>query len=340
MEPLRIGILGAARVAPKAVIEPAARLADVEVVAVGARDPHRAAKFAKKHGIPTVHDSYRAVIDDPTIDAVYDPLPNGLHGSWTLAAIAAGKHVLCERPLAANAEEAAMVAAAADRSGLVVMEGFHYRYHPLAELMKALVHEERVGRVQHIETRAVVPCFKPGDIRFDLSLAGGSLMGIGCDAVHQTRLVAGAEPTVVKSTAKTKSPGVDRWIDAQLRWSDGRTGRIVAGSCSFGRPIVDVRVKGDFGMLKVFNPTWPSGYNRVSIKPNERKLGEPKYHQRVGGEETSYWYQLRAFAAAVRDGTPVLTPPDDAVKNMRVIDAMYTAAGLLPRLPTPVSPAS
>jgi len=340
MDPLRIGILGAARIAPRAVVDPAKLLPDVEVAAVAARDPQRAAKFAKKHAIPTVHDSYRALIEDPTIDAVYNPLPNGLHGYWTLAAIAAGKHVLCEKPFAANAEEAAAVAEVADASGLVVMEAFHYRYHPLAELMRTLVEEERMGRVQHIETRAVIPYFKPGDIRFDLALAGGSLMDIGCYAVHQTRLVAGAEPTVVKATAKTKSPGIDRWIDAQLRWSDGRTGRIVAGLYSFGRPMIDVRVKGDLGLLKVFNPTGPNYYNRVSFKPIDRKLGEPKHHQRVAGEGTTYWYQMRAFLASVRDGAPVLTPPDDAVKNMRVIDAMYTAAGLLPRLPTPVPPGS
>ena len=102
----------------------------------------------------------------------------------------------------------------------------------------------------------------------------------------------------------------------------------------------DVRVKGDGGMLKVFNPTGPNYYNRVSFTPTERKLGEPKHHQRVGGEGTTYWYQMRAFVAAVRDGAPVLTPPADAVRNMRVIDAMYTAAGLRPRLPTPVPPGS
>ena len=339
MEPLRIGILGAARIAPRAVIDPAGLLPDVEVAAVAARDPRRAAKFAKKHGIPTVHDSYRALIDDPQVDAVYNPLPNGLHGSWTLAAIAAGTHVLCEKPFAANADEAAAVAVAANASGLVVMEAFHYRYHPLAELMRTLVAEERIGRVQHIETRAVIPYFKPGDIRFDLSLAGGSLMDIGCYAVHQTRLVAGAEPRVVAATAKCKSPGVDRWVDAQLRWDDGRTGRIVAALYSLARPMVDVRVKGDFGLLSVFNPTGPSYYNRVTLKPNERKLGEGKKRQRVEGDGTTYWYQMRAFVDAVRNGGPVLTPPDDAVKNMRVIDAIYTAAGLLPRLPTPVGPA-
>jgi predicted dehydrogenase len=328
-EPLRIGILGAARIAPLAVVKPAQRLPEATVVAVAARDLRRAQKFASKHGIPTVHESYRALLDDPTIEAVYNPLPNGLHGRWTLAAIGAGKHVLCEKPFAANADEAAEVAAIADASGLVVMEAFHYRYHPLADLMHTLVAEGAVGRVERIETRAVVPYWKPGDIRFDLSLAGGSLMDIGCYAVHQTRLVAASEPRVVGAEVKLKSAGVDRWIRAHLRWPDRSSGMITAGLYSAARPMIDVRVKGDLGMLKVFNPTGPQYYNRVTLKNHNGTKRE-----RIQGEST-YWYQLRAFVGAVRNGAVVLTPPSDAVKNMAVIDAIYRAAGMLPRQPTP-----
>ena len=181
MTPLRIGILGAARIAPTAVTKPARDLPDVEVVAVAARDRGRADAFARKHGIATVHDSYEALVADPTVDAVYNPLPNGLHGHWTIAALEHGKHVLCEKPFTANAAEARAVAAVADTSGLVVMEAFHYRYHPLADLMVSLVQEEAMGRVEHIEARAIVPYFKPHDIRFDLSLAGGSLDAGGDD---------------------------------------------------------------------------------------------------------------------------------------------------------------
>jgi len=341
MDPLRIGILGAARIAPRAVVDPAKLLPDVEVAAVAARDPQRAAKFAKKHAIPTVHDSYRALIEDPTIDAVYNPLPNGLHGYWTIAALEHGKHVLCEKPFTANAAEARAVAAVADTSGLVVMEAFHYRYHPLADLMVSLVQEEAMGRVEHIEARAIVPYFKPHDIRFDLSLAGGSLMDIGCYSVHQVRTVAGAEPTVVSATAKQKSPGIDRWLDARLRWPDlpGRpTGRITVAMYSLARPMLDLRVKGDFGTLSVLNPTRPHSFNRVHLKLRERTLGEEPRKQRVKGDGSTYWYQLRAFRDAVRDGGPVLTPPADSIANMTVIDAIYTAAGMQPRQPTPVRP--
>src|SRR3954453_3465142 len=133
MAPLRIGILGAARIAPAALIKPARRVDEVEVAAVAARDRVKAERFASKHGIPTVHDSYESLLDDPTIDAIYNPLPNGLHGRWTIAALEAGKHVLCEKPFTANADEAEQVAEVEAATGLVAMEAFHYRYHPLAQ---------------------------------------------------------------------------------------------------------------------------------------------------------------------------------------------------------------
>jgi predicted dehydrogenase len=361
LEPVRIGVLGAARITPAAVVKPARQLPEeATVVAVAARDRNRAAKFAAKHKIPAVHDSYEDLLADPDVEAIYNPLPNGLHGKWTIAALLAGKHVLCEKPFTANAQEAKSVAAAAEMAreaqGLVTMEAFHYRYHPLADLMKTLIEEGAVGRVARIETRAIVPYFKPGDIRFDLSLAGGSLMDIGCYAVHQTRLVAGAEPTVVAAEAKTKSPGIDRWIRAHLRWSDGRTGMITVAMYSLAMPMIDVRVQGNRGLLKVLNPTQPGPFNRVTLKPLRDRVRDPlerpraglpgithsvnvnsveqKKHLRVRGEST-YWYQMRAFVDAVRNDAPVLTGPEDAVKNMEMIDAIYRAAGLQPRSPTP-----
>ena len=133
MNGLRIGVLGAAKITPNAVIRPANAMSRAAVVAIAARDRRRAAEFASKHAIPTVHDTYEELVADPNVDAIYNPLPNGLHGRWTLASIEAGKHVLCEKPFTANAAEAETVAVAADASGLVVMEAFHWRYHPLAD---------------------------------------------------------------------------------------------------------------------------------------------------------------------------------------------------------------
>src|SRR6201991_3743810 len=124
---LRIGVLGAARIAPQALLNPAKNNAEVVVAAVAARDVARARDFATKHGIARVHDGYDALLADPDVDAIYNPLPNGLHGRWTRAALAAGKHVLCEKPFTANAAEAREIADLAAKSDRVVMEAFHYR---------------------------------------------------------------------------------------------------------------------------------------------------------------------------------------------------------------------
>src|SRR3954452_18806067 len=150
MDRVRIGCLGAARIAPAALIKPARASEEVDATAVAARDPERARAFATKHGIPVVHDSYEALLDDDSIEAVYVPLPNGLHAEWTLRALDAGKHVLCEKPFTANADEARRVADAADATGLVVMEAFHWRYHPLAARLLEIVGTE-LGAVRRIE---------------------------------------------------------------------------------------------------------------------------------------------------------------------------------------------
>jgi predicted dehydrogenase len=152
---VRFGTLGAARITPNALIKPAREIPVAEVVAVAARDPARAANFARRHGIPKVHATYEDVIADPEVDAVYNPLPNGLHAEWTLNALAAGKHVLCEKPFTANAAEAERVAAAADGSGLVVMEALHYRYHPLAQRMHDVVAGGELGALQQRDRNAV-----------------------------------------------------------------------------------------------------------------------------------------------------------------------------------------
>ena len=173
---MRIGVLGAARITPTALIKPARIIDGVEVAAVAARDRRRAEAFAARWGVPAVHDSYAELLADPSLDAVYVPLPNGLHAQWTQAAVAAGKHVLCEKPFTANAAQARQVADAAEATGLVVMEAFHYRYHPVARRMAELVHGGDLGRIQRVETAMCFPLPAFSDIRYDFGLAGGALM--------------------------------------------------------------------------------------------------------------------------------------------------------------------
>jgi predicted dehydrogenase len=322
MTTLRIGTLGAARIAPAAVVRPAREVAEAELTAVAARDPERAASFARKHKIPTVHRSYDELLADPDIDAIYNPLPNGLHAEWTIKALEAGKHVLCEKPFTANAAEAERVAAAAEGTGLVLMEAFHYRYHPLAQRLHELAAGGALGKLTHVEAWACIPLPMFGDIRWQYDLAGGSLMDIGCYGIHQLRTAAGPEPTVTSATVKLKSPKVDRWGKAELAWPDGPTGTLTWAMWSSTVFKLAIRVTGEDGEIRIFNPTGPQFYHRFVVTQGGKKRRE-KFPKKA-----TYTYQLEAFTDAVLRGAPILTGPTDSIQNMRVIDAIYEAAGL------------
>jgi predicted dehydrogenase len=323
VDDLRIGILGAARIAPLALLKPAARLDGVTVTAIAARDRARAESFAAKHGVARVHDDYAAVIAAPDIDAVYIPLPNGLHAEWTLAALEAGKHVLCEKPFTNNAAEARAVAAAAEaRPDLVVMEAFHYRYHPFAARMRAIVESGELGTVRHVETWMCFPLPKFSDIRYQYDLGGGALMDAGCYAVHALRLLAGEEPEVVSAEAKLQSPQVDRAMTADVRFPSGAGGRVNTSMWSTQLLHLGARVRGDDGELRVRNFTMPHLFGKLTVRSGGSRRTERAERTRT------YDHQLRAFRDAVREGAPTLTPPADSIANMDVIDAIYEAAGL------------
>lgn len=325
---MRIGVLGAASIAPLALIKPARANREVTVAAVAARDVSRAQAFAAQHGIPRVVENYQALIDDPDLDAVYNPLPNGLHGRWTRAALAAGKHVLCEKPFTANAAEAREIAELAAASDRVVMEAFHYRYHPLTLRIEQILASGEVGRIRRVEAALCFPLPKFSDIRYNYALAGGATMDAGCYAVHMVRTFGGSTPEVVSAQAKLRDPMVDRAMTAELRFADGHTGRIRCSMWSANLLAVNARVIGDAGELRVLNPLVPQYFHRLSVRTAGGKRVE-HFSRRP-----SYAYQLDAFAAAVLRGEPVKTPPADAVENMTVIDAVYRAAGLPVRRPS------
>ena len=329
MAPIRMGILGAARIAPTALVEPARSVHEVEITAVAARDRSRAEGFAAKHEIARVVDGYGALVADPELDAIYIPLPNGLHGRWTVAALAAGKHVLCEKPFTANADEAVRVAkAAAETPELVVMEAFHYRYHPLFARVRQLLDDGAIGQVQHIDVALCFPLLARHDIRWQLALAGGALMDIGCYTLHMLRHLAGAEPEVESARAKLHGPGVDRYMQARYRFADGRTGRTTCSMLSAQVLRVGFRVRGDAGELRVLNPMAPQVLHRVVVRGHAGRRVEHVVRR------PTYNFQLEAFADAVRQGVAPITGPADSVANMSLIDAVYTAAGLEPRQPT------
>jgi len=321
MAALRIGMLGAARITPLALIAPARERPDVVVAAVAARDVSRARRFADRHDIPRVHDSYEGLLSDPEIDAVYNPLPNALHGRYTRAAIAAGKHVLCEKPFTANAEEAREVADAASASGLVVMEAFHYRYHPLMLAVERIIASGELGRLLSVEAAFCFPLPRFSDIRYDFGLAGGALMDAGCYAVHMVRTFGGSTPDVVAAQAKWYRPEVDRAMTADLRFAAGHTGRIRCSMWSADVLRASLTIVGEYGEVRVLNPLLPHILHRLTVR-RSRAARTERFPRRA-----SYAYQLDAFCDSVLHGSPVLTPPEDAVENMTVIDAIYRAAG-------------
>jgi len=321
---MRIGVLGAARIAPTALMKPATTVKGVQVAAIAARDPARARAFAARFGVPKVHETYAGLVADADLDAVYIPLPNGLHHEWMLAAIKAGKHVLCEKPFTSNASQAREVAAS--DAGSVVMEAFHYRYHPLARRMEQVVRSGQLGDIQRVETSMCFPLPRFSDIRYNFGLAGGALMDAGCYAVHCLRLLAPGTPRVTAAKALTlkRDPRIDRAMTATFEFgSGGATGRIHTSMWSSTLLRVRAAVFGTKGKLVVNNFAAPQLPSRFTLTVDGVR------HRERFDKEPTYVHQLRAFAAACEgDASANLTPPSDSVATMSLIDDIYTAAGL------------
>ena len=293
-----MGTLGSSRISLAALIEPAASVAEVTVAAVAARDKPRADAFALRHGIPVAYGSYEALLADPDIDAIYNPLPNSQHGPWTMRAIAAGKHVLCEKPFASNAEEAERVADAAAASGLVVMEAMHYRYHPLVKRLCDIVAE--LGPVQHIQCWTSFAIADPGDIRYDFDLGGGALMDGGCYAIDCLRLLGGDAPEVTGALADPvpPSPGrgpdevADRSMAVRLAFPGGATGWFESSFTMDGEFQADVHV---------IAPGWAGAAAELHLRAHGQAGGDQE-RGRAGRRAGRRRLDLRRPAARVRRG--------------------------------------
>jgi predicted dehydrogenase len=325
---IRIGILGAARIAPRGIVTPANALLGAEVVAIAARTLERAQNFAAQHSIPLAFGSYQELIARDDIDLVYVALPPSAHLEWCTAALASGKHVLVEKPFASNAQDAALMVAAARAAGRHLVEGFHYRFHPLFARTLCALRDRSIGQIKHIEAvfNANLPD-TPGEMRYIEALGGGALMDLGCYCMHWIRTVADDDPTVVSAKARCITPGVDIDIEAELAFTSGPTATL---KCSMqpedGVLHRRLRVHGDAGILELDNPVSPHSGATLSIESKDGEMPEI-----VSGGDTTFHYQLRHVIELIEGRAQPLTGGDDAIGNMRAIDAIYRAAGLKPR---------
>jgi predicted dehydrogenase len=328
MEPLRIGVLGAARIAELAIVKPARATGD-RIVAVAARDRRRAETFAAQHDVERVVDSYSDVVSDPEVEIIYNPLANSLHGPWNLAAIAAGKDVLSEKPFASNAEEARAVRDAAVIAGVSVVEGFHYLYHPVTRRLHELLDSGELGTLRQVEVVMDMPAPADDDPRWSLQLAGGALMDLGCYALHAHRMLApwaAGPPRLVAAQGGERAghPGVDEWLSAALEFPNGATGSAGCNMAAAKRQM-SCRVVGDRGEATAVDFVGPHRDDRVIVTTSEGTRVEQL------GKRSSYTYQLEALRAHLREDARLPINTDDAVATAQLIDDCYLAAGFTPR---------
>src|SRR3990167_5747349 len=320
---IRIGILGAAKIAPPALIEPAKKRVDCQVVCVAARETGRARAYADQHGIPEIAEGYDALIARPDIDLIYNALPPHRHADLTIAALEAGKAVLCEKPFAMNAREAQRMVDAAVRNGRPLAEAFHYRFHPMFGEILTQLRSGAIGKLCAIRSDfSVAITYRPGELRHDPALGGGALMDLGCYAVHWARTVAGSEPRVTRASAKLSEHGVDLVTTAELAFEGGVTAQVRTSMAPGQRFKALLAIQGSEGALIARNPLHPSHGHSIAIR---RGLSVKRYS--VPGE-TTYDHQLAHVIDVLNGKTLPLTGGPDAVANMALIDEIYAAAGV------------
>jgi predicted dehydrogenase len=324
---LRWGILSTANIARTKVVPGMQRAARCEVVAVASRNADAASAFARELGIPRAHASYEALLADPDIDAVYIPLPNHLHLEWTIAAARAGKHVLCEKPLALTARDAAEMVSACEAAGVQLMEAFMYRLHPSWQAVRELIAGDVIGRVTAVDSWFSYFNDDPANIRNIAAAGGGALFDIGCYCVNLSRMLLAGEPERVRaSIVRDATLRIDVRTSAIL---DFHGGAVATFTCST-RAESDQRVHvyGTDGRISIEIPfnIPPDRPTRVFLTRGGDPPVAPATETLTFPTADPYAVEADAFAAAILDGTPLATPPADAVANLHVIESIFAAA--------------
>jgi xylose dehydrogenase (NAD/NADP) len=293
------------------------------LAAVGSRSADSARAFAAKFGAKTTHGSYQALLDDPVIHAVYNSLPNSLHHEWTIKALRAGKHVLCEKPIAVNLGQAQEMFDEARRAGKILVEAFMYRSHPMTHALQRAVREGQIGELKMIRSSFVFSAQSQGNVRFDTSLAGGSLMDIGCYCISYSRLFAGKEPAAMTAYGHLHASGVDDYAAGALAFPGGILANFICGMTA--RSDNAATLHGSDGYIEIPIPWKPpvkdAEFTRVDA------AGQ-RHTTRVSAGKHLYALEADDFAAAILNGTPVAVSEADSIGNQRCLDALRKQIGL------------
>lgn len=312
---MNVGVLSTAGIGRVSVI-PAIQATEATVLAIGSRDHDRAERVATELDIPRAYGSYEALLDEEELDAVYNPLPNALHAEWTKRAVDAGLDVLCEKPLAVDAEEAREVVDYCTEYDRTLMEAFMFRYHPRTERAMEIARTQ-LGELRRVEAAFHFQLPEGYDIRLDPELAGGSLMDVGCYAVTTARMFLGEPTAAYATTVDRRDCGVDTSITGLLSFDDGRTATIGAG---FDESAQHYTVIGTEGRLRVENAFTPDGETHLEYTVGGRHVEE------TFEPVDQYRLQVETFLEAVQRDSGLLTDGEEAVRTLRTIDALYESA--------------
>jgi D-xylose 1-dehydrogenase (NADP+, D-xylono-1,5-lactone-forming) len=313
---MKWGLLSTANINRK-LLEGVRGTDEATVVAVASRERSRAEQFAREHGIERALGSYEELLEDPEVEAIYNPLPNSLHVPWAVRALDAGKHVLCEKPLTRRPAEVEEAFAAAERAGRLLMEAFMWRHHPQTRRLRELLDEGIIGRLRLIRASFSFPLRDPEDIRLAGELNGGALMDVGCYCLSGSRFVAGAEPERVSAEQVIGGKGVDIALSATLRFPDDVLAQFDCGLSVGHRH--ELEAIGEEGSLYLADP-W---HGR---SPGIRLTRGDEVEAIEIADANPYSHQLENFARAVRGEEPPRLGHEDALAQARAIEALYTAA--------------
>jgi xylose dehydrogenase (NAD/NADP) len=326
-DPVRWGVLGNARIARVCVIPAIAKSANGTVHALASRFPETAAELADRHRIAHVYGDYQTLLEDPAVDAVYIPLPNHLHHRWTQKALAAGKHVLCEKPLACDARQAYEMAAAAAQAGRHLMEAFMYRFHPRSRKIRQMVADGKIGAVRQVRSAffyvmADDDLNNGGNARMNPKMGGGALLDVGCYGVSVARWIMNDEPVCVQAQAVYHPSGVDVLFVGILRFSGGRLATVEAGfTAALQQTYAIVGAEGAIELPHDAFIPWEKDAV-FTLRSKDREQG--RTFVTPGADE--YRLMVEHFAGVVADQRPPMVGPEDSIANMRVLDALAEAA--------------